>query len=512
MSHILDILNEISATDSSKAKEKILGENKDNALLRKVFELAYNKRLTYGITPKDLNFTGSVGPMSLESFCDELIEKYSTRKLTGNAGLHYMQQMLDSMTGASCEVARRILSRDLMCGASVALGNKTWPGVIPEQPQYLAAPYSEKNLKKIKWPALAQLKADGARCMALISADGSTVSLVSRNGNEYLNLYDITSQLKEIAEVVRVTLPHYGDFVIDGELIHNPSAPRSIIKTPKQHTLDDLFGIPEDDELEDDIESDRNKSNGLSNKALNATISQQEQSEMIFNVWDIVPQDVYFERVPSTLWYENRFATLGCLTQEFNGGDSHVQKYPNIRLIESEEVETYEQALKVYQRYVDQDREGIILKNKDGLWANARTTDQIKFKVEVEIDLKIVEVYPHRKDKTKVGGFVLEDSSGQIRVRCGSGLKDTTHKKVNGAKVEIPISERHEYDRQALMLIKNELIGQIVQCKCNGLQERKGRKPNEAKFKLFLPIFQLIRRDKSKPNHIHDVFPDAILD
>lgn len=509
MNHILDILNSLEATDSTKEKEKILAKHKSNALLEKVFKLAYNKRLTYGITPKALNFTGSVGPMSLEAFCNELVDKYSTRILTGNAGANYMQQMLDSMSSASCEVARRILSRDLMCGASVALGNKTWPGIIPEQPQYLAAPYSEKNLKKIKWPAIAQLKADGARCMALISSDGSLVSLVSRNGNEYFNLYNITSQLREIAEVVRVTLPHYGDFVIDGELIHNPV--KSITKTPKQHTLDDLFGIPQETDSEDDIESDRNKSNGLSNKALNATISNEEQSEMIFNVWDIIPQDVYFERVPSSLWYENRLATLGCLTTAFDG-DEYVQKYPSIRLIESEEVSTYEQALKIYQRYVDQDREGIILKNQDGLWANARTTDQIKFKVEVEIDLKIVEVYAHRKDKSKVGGFVLEDSTGQIRVRCGSGLKDTTHKKVDGVKVEIPISERHEYDRQALMLIKDELIGKIVQCKCNGLQERKGRKPSEAKFKLFLPIFQLIRNDKSTPNHVHDVFPDAILD
>lgn len=508
MSHILDILNSLSATDSTKEKEKILSKNKGNTLLELVYKLAYNKRLTYGITPKGLRFTGSVGPMLLETFCEELVAKYSTRNLTGNAGIQYMQQMLDNMSSASCEVARRILSRDLECGASVALGNKTWPNLIPEQPQYLAAPYSEKNLKKIVWPAYAQLKADGARCMALVSADGSLVSLTSRNGNEYCNLYDITSQLREIAEVVRVTLPHYGDFVIDGELVHKP---KPAIKTAKQHTLDDLFGSPEEEIEDEDTESDRNKSNGLSNKALNATISQEEQSEMVFNVWDIIPQDVYYERVPSTLWYENRFATLGCLVTKFDGSDQ-VQKYQNIQLIESEEVQDYEQARKIYQRYVDQDREGIILKNKAGLWANARTTDQIKFKVEVEIDLKIVEVYAHRKDKSKVGGFVLEDSTGQIRVRCGSGLKDTTHRKVDGKKIEIPMSERHEYDRQALMMIASSLIDQIVQCKCNGLQVRKGRKPHEPKYKLFLPIFQLIRRDKSKPNHIHDVFPDAILD
>ncbi|APU01991.1 DNA ligase [Aeromonas phage L9-6] len=501
MTHILDILNSLAATDSTKEKEKILGQHKGNALLETVFKLAYNKRLTYGITPKGLRFIGSVGPMSLEQFCDELVSKYSTRNLTGNAGFNYMQQMLDSMTSASCEVARRILARDLECGASVALGNKTWPGIIPEQPCFLAESFSLKALAKIIFPAFAQLKADGSRSMAIISVDGEEINIVSRGGNEYIGLVDIKAQLKEIAGALNGKL---GDFVVDGELVHNPH--RKPVKTPKQHTLDDLFGLEEIIE-EPGQESDRNKSNGLGNKSLNGTLTDEEQSEMLFNVWDIVPADVYFGKRKCFMECEDRFNLLKELV-----GDTGSMKYSNIELIECEEVENYEEALEIYRRNVQRDREGIILKNKHGMWVDARTADQIKFKEEIEIDLLIVDVYPHKKHPNKVGGITVQDASGNIQVNCGSGFKDTTHRKINGKKVEIPLSERHEYDRELLMTQIDQLKGSIAQLKCNGLQTRKGRKPHEPKYKLFLPIFQLIRHDKKVANHIHDVFPDAILD
>lgn len=502
MNQIYAILNQLASTDSTKEKEKILRQNKGNALLETVFKLAYNKRLTYGITQKGLDFTGSVGPMSLEQFCSELVDKYSTRNLTGNAGSHYMQQMLNSMTRESCDVARRILSRDLECGASVALGNKTWPGIIPEQPCFLAESFSLKALAKIVFPAFAQLKADGSRAMAIISVDGEEINIVSRGGNEYFGLNDIKAQLKQIAQTLN---GKFGDFVVDGELIHNPHRKPKV--KPKQFSLDDLFGDSDEPENEVAQESDRNKSNGLGNKSLNNTLTEQEQSEMLFNVWDIIPADVYFGKAPCRITCEDRFYFLKELV-----GDTGSLKYLNIELIECEEVASYEDALTIYRRNVDKDREGIILKNKHGMWKDARTADQIKFKEEIEIDLIISGVYPHKKHPNKVGGITVRDASGSIQVNCGSGFKDTTHKKVDGVKIEIPLSERHEYDRELLMTQVDQLIGSVAQLKCNGLQVRKGRKPHEPKYKLFLPIFQLIRRDKTEPNHIHDVFPDAILD
>ncbi|QBX32888.1 DNA ligase [Aeromonas phage Asfd_1] len=507
MNQILAILNQLAATDSTKEKEAILSKNKGNEHLKQIFYMTYCKQVSFGITPRGLNFTGSVGPMTLLEFTDELMAKYATRQLTGHAGLHYMQQMLDSMTAESCEVARRILDRDLSCGTGATLANKIWDDLVPKQPCFLSESFSLKNLAKIIFPAFAQLKADGSRAMALVTRENGDirVSLMSRAGNEYYGLESITEQLVDVAHIVYNAYPEYGDFVIDGEVIHNPSRFKTVAPV---FSLDSLFG-PYEDEDEDeepvDIESARTTSNGLANKSLNNTISATEQAEMVFNVWDIIPMEVYFGRSPSVIQYEQRYDTLTDLV-----GLPGSLAYKNIDLIENEIVENYEAALAVYRKYVNQMREGIILKNRHGLWADARTADQIKFKEEIEIDLKVKAVYPHKKDPTKLGGVTLVDASGQIEVDCGSGFKDKTHNKVGRTKVEIPLSERHEYDRQLLMSIG--VVGEIMQIKCNGLLTRKNRKPHEPKYRLFLPIFQLIRRDKTEPNHIHDVFPDAILD
>ena len=46
---ILTILNELAATASTKEKEAIVRREKDNMLLKQVFQAAYNNFITYGI-------------------------------------------------------------------------------------------------------------------------------------------------------------------------------------------------------------------------------------------------------------------------------------------------------------------------------------------------------------------------------------------------------------------------------------------------------------------------------
>ena len=46
---ILDILNELEATSSINAKVAILEREKNNDLLKRVFQATYNPMITYGI-------------------------------------------------------------------------------------------------------------------------------------------------------------------------------------------------------------------------------------------------------------------------------------------------------------------------------------------------------------------------------------------------------------------------------------------------------------------------------
>mgnify|MGYP001946537148 FL=1 len=276
---ILDILNEIAAIDSTKAKEAIIAREKDNELLKRVYRMAYTRRLNYGIKKwPEPGFTSqSFGMITLEDLLDFAEFTLATRKITGNAAIEELAQIIADAKAPDAEVLRRVMMRDLECGASISIANKVWKGLIPEQPQMLASSYDEALIKKnIKWPAFAQLKADGARCFAEVRNDG--VTFLTRGGNEYQGLNLLAAELMAMTEEARQRHPN--GVMIDGELVYH---------TPKVEpkASNDLFSMF-DEELpelskakEFQTVADRSTSNGLANKALQGTISATEAAGMV---------------------------------------------------------------------------------------------------------------------------------------------------------------------------------------------------------------------------------------
>ena len=483
---IYDIIQKIANTGSIKKKEEILKSHKDNELLQRVFRMAYSRRINYGIKkwPEPIESRGSY---SLSDALDFLEFELAERKITGNKAIEKLAMIISDMNAFNqqddVEIIRRVIMRDLECGAGRTIPNKVWKGLLPEQPQFLAAPYSEKNIKKIKFPALAQLKADGARCFAEVR--NGKVTFLSRAGNEYLNLGNLKAQIEAIAE------DYDYDFLIDGELVYVP---------PKVSVgLDFLFGESEE-EVQETV-ANRQTGNGIVNKSLKGTITKEEADGIQFQVWDFVPLDVvYSEGALKSDPYSKRLEQLNLLA-----GKSNV-----LKVVPGVLVHSLKEARQVYAKYISQGLEGIILKNIDGLWANKRTTDQVKFKEVVDWDLRVERVYAHSKDPTKLGGMDLVSECGRIRVSCGSGLTDTTRIKTQMLDendeyiwMPIPLSERGELDREYLWSIQQELIGSIVQGTCNAWTQTVGKKDTVS---LFLPIIKQRRYDKTKANTFEDIF------
>lgn len=496
---IIDILNELAATDSINEKKAIMEREKDNALLKRVFIMAYSKRFNYGIK-KWPEVIESRGSRTLDEGLDFFEQKLATRVYTGNEAIRQVGMLIHdvmfSQKGEE-EVLRRVMMRDLECGTGPTIANKIWKNCIPEQPQMLASAYDEKLIQKhIKWPAFAQLKADGARCFAEVTDDG--VKFFSRAGNEYQGLHKLAKELMIITEDARKR--HPSGVMIDGELVYH--APKV---EPKADN--DLFGMFEEpEELSKAAEFqnvDRSTSNGLANKSLKGTISQVEASGMKLQAWDYVPLDVvYSEGEKPGFAYDVRFRALEAMIAEgvaLHGFDSVI-------LIENQWVYNLKEAREVYKKYVDQGLEGIILKNMGSFWENKRSKNLIKFKEVIDIAMEIVGFYPHSKDPNKLGGVQLKSLCGKITSDCGSGFKDTTRVKVKGKWVDIPIDERDEMDRERLMLeaLSGNLVGRIADCECNGWVHSKGRK--DGTVGIFLPIIKGFRFDKTSADTFEDVF------
>lgn len=415
---ILDILNEIAATSSRNEKEAIIRREKDNELLKRVYFLAYDPFTQFYIRKiPEYERNESVHAASLTSMLLGL-ETLTSRRATGNAAIYHLQTMLMALNASDAQVLERIIAKDLKCGASDSTANKVWPGLVPEFPCMLCTPSDEKILSKFKFPALAQLKMDGMRFNAIVK--GGKCEFRSRNGKEINLLGNLEQEFIKLAD--------NEDIVFDGELL-----------------------VVIDDKIQD-----RQTGNGILNKAVKGTISENEAKNVQATVWDCIPYD-HFIKGAGTVQYAIRFAMLQTCTLP-----------SKIRLVESTTVASLEEAQEIFEEYLAQGQEGIILKDLSGVWQDKRVKTQVKFKAELDCDLRITAIQPGTgKYEGMVGAYICESTDGVIKVDVGSGLSD---------------EDRKNFD----------VIGKIIAVVYNARIKNK-----QGEESLFLPRAVEIREDKT---------------
>ena len=415
---ILDILNEIAATSSRNEKEVIIRREKDNELLKRVFFLAYDPFTQFYIRKiPEYERNESAHAASLAGLLPGL-ETLTSRRATGNAAIFHLQTMLQALNVKDAQVLERIIGKDLKCGASDSTANKVWPKLVPEFPCMLCTPFDEKIAAKFKFPALAQLKMDGMRFNAIVK-DGKC-EFRSRNGKEINLLGNLEQEF--------IALARGGNMVYDGELL--------VV-------------------VEGNIQ-DRQTGNGILNKAVKGTISAGEAASVQATVWDCIPYD-HFTAGKGTVQYAIRFAMLESASLPHK-----------IRLVESTVVASLDEAQKIFEGYLAQGQEGIILKDMSGTWEDKRVKTQVKFKAELDCDLRIKAIQSGTgKYEGMVGAYICESEDGIIEVDVGSGLSD---------------EDRKNFD----------VIGKIVAVVYNARIKNK-----QGKESLFLPRAVEIREDKT---------------
>jgi ATP-dependent DNA ligase len=224
--------------------------------------------------------------------------------------------------------------------------------------------------------------------------------------------------------------------------------------------------------LEGDYQfADRQTGNGILNKANKGTISAEEASMVHASVWDLIPY-AYFADGKCPTPYSKRFSTLEAIISK------QKSKNKKIWTVTSTIVETLEQAQEIFQDYLSKGYEGIILKDGSGVWEDKRAKHQIKFKGELECDLKIVAIEEGTgKYAGMLGSLICESADGVVKVSVGSGLTD---------------SQRKSYGQ--------EIVDKIVAIKYNSRIKNKLGEES-----LFLPIFVEIRDDKDEADSSKDV-------
>jgi ATP-dependent DNA ligase len=418
------IFKALAADNSRLAKEKILKDNLTNLTLRRVLFLALDPYTQFYIKRIPPYKTGVIrSKLTLEQALYEL-DKLSSRTVTGNAAIYHLHWILESLPAGDAEVIVRIIEKDLRCGVSEATVNKIWKNLIPTYPVMLASGYDEKLMAKMQYPAYVQLKLDGMRFNAIVK--NGAVEFRSRNGK----LINLLGNLEQ--EFLEISKPFTHDVVFDGELV-----------------VRDIAGI-----------MNRQKGNGILNKAVKGTISEAEAKLVQATIWDVIPLNKFTEGKWDFL-YETRFRMLSNLI------------FPDkISLIDNKIVNNESEAHALFTEYFSQGEEGIILKNIHSIWEDKRAKHQIKFKGELECDLLCVGWQEGTgKNVGRLGALVLESSDGVIKVNVGSGFTD---------------EQRDKYTRE-------NTFGKIVAVKYNArIQDKKSNVES-----LFLPVFLELREDKT---------------
>ena len=461
--HILDLFEKIRATNKKSEKITLLSANKDLPFLKDVIYLAHSPRVKFYIRAIPAYKTGKRLGMDL-SFALIYLKDIRSRAITGSEAIERFKEILEATSLQDAEIIKLIIGKNLKIGMDSSI-NEVYPGLIEESPYQGASSYSKSKFLKLfenakkddAYPyVISQIKADGTYRNAILS-DGDII-LESRQGElsyfpEGIPLY---YDLREIMGI-------YNQCVVTGELVLSCEPDR-----PKANGI-----ITSIMKYYQDLESRPDKENSgilkkFEEKHGNMGVYLQA---LEMHVWDLIPADNFVNGSCNTP-YETRFDQISYAISAL--GLTHV------KAVETKHVQTPEQALEHYSSAQARGLEGTIVKSASAGWKSGKPTYQVKLKLEMELDLKIVGFKygtPGTKNEDWISVLELESSCGKLSTAPG-GMKEDLMKYVTANM--------------------DKLKGTIVSIKCNGIT-------NTAKgYSTMHPSIVELRTDKKTANSLEE--------
>lgn len=426
-----EFFNDLAANSSRNYKIAQMEAHKDDELLKEIIRLATDPFTNFWIR-KIPAYDSNKVPLKTElALIVDALSALSNREVTGHAGIAHLTTLLEECTPDDAKVIERIIQKDLKCGVSTS-PNKVWEGLVLEYPCMLAEPCTEKLLAKIKYPAFVQKKEDGLRFNAAVI--NGKVTYFARSGKPI--------ELHGALDAEFIAMAGNSNIVFDGELLIKRNG--KILS--------------------------RKEGNGIINKAIKGTISAEEANQVVAQLWDYI----LFSEFQKEVWNKPYSERLTLLTSAID----HTEP-TKIALVENHLVRSFDEAYEIFLKYLANGDEGIILKNREGIWENKRSKNQLKFKQELTADLRIIRMVEGTgKYVGMLGAVECESSDGIIKSYVGSGFSDEQRKNF--------------WDE--------DITGLIAEIKYN---ERICNKKGEQS--LFLPIFTFIRHDKTIANSSKEI-------
>lgn len=444
-------IRKLNESDSRLHKEDVLKQALEAAVLGSVnaqmflglTKATYNPFVTFGVR-KVPDTVGIVDAENPWSEFNDLLTKLSKRELTGNAALSAIDNMSERFDSEEWNTfCAPVIRRDLRAGISDKTINKICKKTEYEIPIFgcqLAT--NSEGRPEMKGKKRLEPKLDGVRCLLMvIPSDAGEITTIcfSRNGKQFDNFYHIERQIHEnFTKLVRACAKVdqgrslVNGFVLDGEVMGN--------------SFQELM-----------------------RQARRKTDVQAEDS--VFNVFDIIPL-ADFRRGHWNAQLTKRITLLDAMRPVVDEMDN-VELLPHI-MVDLDTAAGKDQFNRYCKDKVAEGFEGVMIKGLEAPYICKRSTDWMKYKPVITVDLEVVGVEEGTgRNQGRLGALVCagEDDGKFISVNVGSGFSDT--------------------DRDTYWADSQFIIGKTAEILCDVITQNQ-----DGSYSLRFPRFVRFRDDK----------------
>lgn len=198
LQHFNDFVKEITSSNSRLHKQAVLQKYKDDEVIKRYLQIAFDPYCVYGISTKKLNreaTTEDAPPLApLELFTH--LENHNTGRDFDVAVCQVTLDWIASCDRECAELLEKLICKDLSIGCDTKTINKEITELIPEFNVQLANKYFDKPAVVEGKKFAITTKIDGGRIIAL--KENGQVSFYTRAGQKYEGLVDLEDEMSRL--------------------------------------------------------------------------------------------------------------------------------------------------------------------------------------------------------------------------------------------------------------------------------------------------------------------------
>lgn len=443
---IFDAIESIAATKGKNDKISMIGKLIESSEFESVLIAALDPLTTYGvrkIPEKAANSTVEEREFNDQTW--QALKDLASRALSGNAAIQAIQSEMEALTQKSAELFKRIILKDLKADFGDSSVNKAKSGTIQTFPYMRCSLPKDTDFDEWDWAAgvISQEKADGM--FANIDHEvGGNVFIKSRQGSVF-PMEHFEQLAKDIVIATEEGMQNHGEIVVmrDGQVL-----PREI-------------------------------GNGILTSVLKGgSFGPNEMPK--FLIWDSIPlSEVKPKARYKARGYKERL--FGIVRKMKNSPTISVAVIPTLI------VHSLEDAYKHYADLLAVGKEGTVIKKGTAIWGDYTSKEQIKLKLEFDVDLEVIAVE-------------AADANSKNAGRSGALLCKTSDD-----KLFVSVAIKNEKMRDEVDANPDDWISKITTVRSNAIMKPSQSNEN---YSLFLPrmVEAVYRTDKSVADSLLQVF------